>query len=775
MMKTIGIIAVGLILSCYTQAQSLETVVKAWLDDAPNGFHNAFDQYGRDCGGHCVDIDAMNVDSFGTLYQTYFELKPNGSLVETFHAIKSDMENWTLLQGWESSVSVFTDHNITYQTKQANGEKWIVRLRIGKNYDASKSEILSLQVLRMGLKSPRVATPDKETKPLPGLTSIVNLKSRLADEKGKIALEALIAAADTDFEDIILEDTLKNNFYQIKEGYLNPQATKPFITVKDEPQKRTLSLRFQIDEPRNYFIFAELFYDPYGYDTVFPKAEWDIDNSDMWKAVHKEKPFLVVKKAYENGMDVIEISAVKKEYRKYLAANPDLINNDCIQGDCVNGFGVIKYAVDNKLYRYEGGFKDGKFHGIGYIYREKAEGAFTFLDLERNRESDELLLYIGHYKDGKRHGQGLSFAYAEYKDPVRSFREPSEYFQADEQTGVFNYIFQNYENDTLTAEELRSFTYHKPTEDTYMSIEQPFTTAYGEYVSGDCQDGYGVLKIQNLGNYEGQFVNGRANGKGILKMPSGEWKIFEAYHGIPKYIRTIKLPEGVSRVAAAERNVWLLAEHDCIEGDCYNGEGVKLRISADRFRRYNVTHRGYVRTTFKDGVAEGEFRIKSTEGSGVIVDGVFRNGVIDGTVNVQYPNEQTPRNEYYESGRRVTKDGQDYGEYLLEQRELWQEDYERKLREAREEGLAKAKRMREEAEALRKRKARATTSRSRSHYCHSCEGTGSYWNETVTQDTTITYDYTYSSGKYYQTYTDTRDVVSGSYITCPVCGGRGSY
>ena len=113
----------------------------------------------------------------------------------------------------------------------------MVSLTVGQNYDASQPRILSLFVSRNGLTSPRVAVPDIETFPLTGTTGssapLVNLKSRLANEKGKAALRQLISAAESDFEGIILKNTLQNNEYQVREGHLNPQADKPFITVSD--------------------------------------------------------------------------------------------------------------------------------------------------------------------------------------------------------------------------------------------------------------------------------------------------------------------------------------------------------------------------------------------------------------------------------------------------------------------------------------------------------------------------------------------------------------
>ena len=62
------------------------------------------------------------------------------------------------------------------------------------------------------------------------------------------------------------------------------------------------------------------------------------------------------------------------------------IHSQCISGDCKNGKGVYKWKDGDK---YDGGWKDGKFHGKGtYFYSNGS----TFL---------------GMYKQGKKHGEGV--------------------------------------------------------------------------------------------------------------------------------------------------------------------------------------------------------------------------------------------------------------------------------------------------------------------------------------------------------------------------------
>ena len=70
------------------------------------------------------------------------------------------------------------------------------------------------------------------------------------------------------------------------------------------------------------------------------------------------------------------------------------VQSQCTTGDCKNGYGVYKWSDGDK---YEGEWKDGKFHGKGnYFYGNGST-------------------FTGVYKHGKKHGEGV-FVDAKGKD-----------------------------------------------------------------------------------------------------------------------------------------------------------------------------------------------------------------------------------------------------------------------------------------------------------------------------------------------------------------------
>ena len=81
----------------------------------------------------------------------------------------------------------------------------------------------------------------------------------------------------------------------------------------------------------------------------------------------------------------------------------------CIQGDCVNGEGV--YVFEDKD-RYEGFFKNSKFHGQGLMLWNDASGyKGKFLDGNINGYGLYVFAsgdtYEGVFEKGKFHGQGI--------------------------------------------------------------------------------------------------------------------------------------------------------------------------------------------------------------------------------------------------------------------------------------------------------------------------------------------------------------------------------
>ncbi|HKK74094.1 MAG TPA: hypothetical protein VJ953_03390 [Saprospiraceae bacterium] len=789
-MKNIISLCIALLMSTGCYAQQFEQWVRKWIEDSPNAFESVEQEYLKNGSQICGEI----LDTYGSndlgVANFYADLEIASSqkytrkeLHDLFHTHKDKLKAMIHFKDWSYHESIQRYFGSVSYVDEKEGNKRSCELALEKR-GAFEMVILKFEFHGTSAKAGKLAKNHDQNRKLrsedttilaPSLLSFnQDIRGVLNQAQGKAAFKDLLTAADDDFANIISTQQ-ENDYFLVKPNALNPQAPEPHQIIHDKGQMRIeLHLRFvelygavgwQFDDEVNQGLNAIL------------KEDWEITKkvNGEWTAVLKngQKHKRIVKRQ-KNNRDYLVIEVIKKPFRSLIAQYPQLLEGNCVAGNCVEGAGKFIFQ-ENDLYTvsYQGDFKNGLYEGIGFVYLKylSKEGIISF-DLDHFTNKNERLLFIGHYRQGKRYGKGIAYAYAKYKDPLINFRKESEYFQEGESTGVFSYIFQDYEADSLLSEELCSFVYYQPNTKTSFKIVQPFTTAYGNCISGSCQNGFGTLKIEGLGVFEGEFLNGKAQGLGILKLPTGEWKYFASHQGIPQYLRTLKLPAGVSRLAAAERHVWLLANDDCLEGNCYDGEGLRLRISADRFRKYNVPYRGYVRTTFKQGIATGKFKIFSLWGPEITVEGIFEKGAFEGEIVVQWAREDTPRYEYYQSGRKVTKDGQDYAEFLLEQEKKWKESYERRRQAAIAEGRAERERRAAEARTKRATKAQSQPVR-RSSYCNNCKGTGSSYEEVVTQDCTITYDYTFSNGKYYQTSTHCRDVVNGGYTTCPVCRGDG--
>lgn len=781
-----------LLITSSVQGQNFEKWLEQWIEDGSNAFENVEQAYAKNGNEVCGILErnyGNNTNGIGHFF-AHLEIassKDNSrrELHTKFHDLKKQMNAMSFFKEWTYNEIIERYFgNINYK-KEDNNNQYRCELAL-KSWEDYEAVMITIEYNGASEKEGKLApNHDKLRKLTEADTTVLvasdytfsqDIRAVFGETKGMEAFKSLLADAENDFKNII-GLAIAENIYSVKPNALNPTAQEPHQIIIDKGQMRT-ELHLRLIEL--YGAVGWRLDD--GVRNALQKIlgdDWNIETkiSGEWKATLKNgKKHIQIVRRNKNNRDYLVVEVIKEPFRKYIEQYPQLLKGNCIEGNCVEGKGV--FVTQESAYydvRYEGEFKNGYYEGIGFVYFEYASKQnMTSFELDHYSNSKKRLLFMGNHQAGKRHGKGIAYAYAKYKDPYKNFREVSEYFQKDEQTGVFYYLFQEYDSDSLQSEYLCNFIYYNPN-NRDAKIEQPFTTAFGQCISGDCNNGKGILKINGLGNYEGQFVNGKAQGKGILKMENSEWKSFEAFDGIPKYIRTVKLPQGISRLAAAKRNVWLLADNDCLEGNCYNGKGTKLRVSADRFRRYNVRYRGYVQTNFQNGIAEGQFKILPIDEPQIKVDGTFKNGKFDGTLTVQWASETTPRYEYYQNGKRVTKDGQDYREYLDEEIKKAQEAIAKRYEQAIAEGKRQAA---ARAEAERERKAIQQANKSkkqRKHSCMYCKTTGSVWETYYEKDCTIVYDYRYTSGKYYQTSTNCRDVKRGSYVICPVCSGNGWY
>ena len=118
---------------------------------------------------------------------------------------------------------------------------------------------------------------------------------------------------------------------------------------------------------------------------------------------------------------------------------------------------------------------------------------------------------------------------------------------------------------------------------------------YGQCISGDCQDGIGILLMENSERYAGQFSQGKANGV-------GSWYYQDGSQYTGQWKNGLREGEGVWRSAMGEeqRGTWMrdrllqskpIAANEmatrgqtttseerrgCVSGNCQNGEGTYI-------------------------------------------------------------------------------------------------------------------------------------------------------------------------------------------------------
>lgn len=98
--------------------------------------------------------------------------------------------------------------------------------------------------------------------------------------------------------------------------------------------------------------------------------------------------------------------------------NPEEMSRTCVFGDCLEGFGILELRTSIGTDRYEGSFKDGKFHGAGRFEQMISSTGRSYYDGDWNlgvRNGRGTYwngisnLYIGQWRNDLRHGQGSYF------------------------------------------------------------------------------------------------------------------------------------------------------------------------------------------------------------------------------------------------------------------------------------------------------------------------------------------------------------------------------
>ena len=609
--------------SLASSAQTLEGFLQEWIADAPNGYNNVFKKYGREGNGLIKDIDALGATVSDTKrYYVHFEMNLEGTLDETFEFYRKKIAQFDFLRGWALDKPPHTP-GITY--RQGKGDQNYVQfgLQQYQNYDGTKGPIVSLWIVR-ACSYCTTNTPDKNTIPPPrkNTYSIIEL---LQTQKGKFALQALFADAENDFENIIDRNSLNQGVYQIKTNFLNPAAEFPFIYVTETMDTRSLVIRFLQPTQKKRFVTEKILNDPSIILKETLALDWQIaTTSQHWEAIPKAgaDSYKKLNQVFDSYGDHLELKVIRKPYRKENPAYQLAGQGGCKSGNCVEGFGELVYHKGEQAYRYIGQFKSAKFHGLGVLYRTGPGQSIT-------EDGRPIPTYIGQFIEGEKAGLAGKYRiepiakYWPAMDANYRRRKAEEGLQESDLTASTSYyLFSTNKKGEVLREQVH-FLHHQAAGMKPILIDKPFAAAFGNCLSGDCQNGEGVLRLEGIGDFRGKFIDGTAYLTGLLTVETGEVFSVWVEFGFPKRFRTVKLPEGVSRLDLAKRRVWKMTAFDCLEGNCWNGNGKQFFGDPDRFSQTPLEEGGLT------GILEGAFQ-KGRPGHAVLLPLSGRNLQITG-------------------------------------------------------------------------------------------------------------------------------------------------
>lgn len=356
-----------------------------------------------------------------------------------------------------------------------------------------------------------------------------------------------------------------------------------------------------------------------------------------------------------------------------LAELDKLFADKCVAGNCVKGKGKKEYVSGDT---YEGDFVDGKHHGrgtsrskAGQVYvGEFANGRFTgqgkitfpnsetyeggWLNDQRSGKGRAIYLdgevYEGDWLLDKRHGVGRC-AYANgdiYNgDWVNNNREGKAtyyfkdgsyyigYWKNNLQHGEGQY-FEKKTGSTISGIWKDGVRLNAPiprpaptpaTTTGQLTFEggakydgdveqaKPISSTTTKCLSGNCLNGYGKYRFANGSTYEGNFVNGRASGKGHIVNTDGSSYVGEFVSG--------KM-EG--------KGIYLYAN-----GNTYNGGWLNNVKSGQGTQTSKASDELYV-GQFANDKRNGKG--KATYKNGDIYDGDWVNGLREGQATYTFPN-----------------------------------------------------------------------------------------------------------------------------------------
>ncbi|WP_221031337.1 hypothetical protein [Actomonas aquatica] len=686
-------------------ADGLDQLISDYIADAPNGYHSAFAKHGMAGSANGEEILPFAGESRNgkARYVASFKLavidaSGRRPLHNTFQQLRGRLS--ALLPAWEKQTeSTFFYGSDTFTRSQDDGVTRVVLAL--ENLDGADTVHLQIEYTGPGTAEvaqlPTTAPATADDAPAPPATAT----PAWSTAEGQQVLLDLLRAADSEFRDLRIPTDDPDRF-RLPASVLNPAAAEPFLLLHS-----TSPMRYEL----------EIFFAPkYGfapYNLPLPEIEnllraegWTIQQDNRrWSALPPQGRAKRLVKRQHNGREYFVLEVVKEAWRARVEAHPQLVDVDCLTGDCVDGYARIRYLDTEAPFWYEGHFREARPEGWGRQFMRHSDPA-----------ENPLPAYIGWFKDGVRHGPGISYQFSG-ADTLDSIRTEDTYFTAADEVMLLPYLFQEYEAGELVMEIEKYWLHHQPPgQGDGFVIKTPFATRFGRPLSGDCENGDGILELPGLGTYAGHFVDGLAQGYGELSLPNGEIKAFELHAGIPAYTKTLVLPAGVSRVAAAKRGAFQLAVNDCLQGNCLNGEGIALMGSADHFSIGQYDYEGLYEGGFKNGRFHGKGAMRPFVGQTappITISGRFENGRREGPF-LKRTGEAEEETLYYQDDVRYTESGQLYSAFLVEDLERRREERAKLLAEKIEKErlrLAAIDRRNEEIRKRNEARQRAATQR----------------------------------------------------------------
>lgn len=648
------------------------------------------------------------------------------------------------------------------------------------------------------------------------------LRNRVFHKEGKNDFKNLLQQAEMGFADIIVPGSKQGTHYVVKPSYLNPEnGIKGELTISEKDGQRILQLKPTEEFGGPEFAFELLEHWDYDYKKFLPKDEWTHDNNEAYYSATKKTAngqYVRVRRRInaETNNDYLEIvssntqpidtetlianaeqkelEAMQVKLKKYLG---------CQSGDCENGFGNYNFVDSTGLIpsvkTYEGEFANGKFDGLGRIFY------FSSTDQLINGfapkiTKDRIPSVVGRFLNGELDKSKSHFF------PQILTADKFELIKKVYKGNAINYT--NFElftkNDNLEvfvlpiASEINGRTktkheyiiYDKLPSGKKLQITAPFTTDYGTCISGTCgtdaqnssQTSPGTLKIDGLGLFKGEFHKDGSASRGILTLESGDGIGIFLSRGIPVRLENVIVPKNSTRFEKAKEGKWLMTLRNmCLQGDCStNGQGVSSYIYDCEGNPKRKTTVGYYTGKHVDWLVpeSGTGTYNTYYLPYEYKKPTFFCHRLDGLIHLQVTDSDVSEDILFKNDIKYTKDGTEpYEDFLARERsaerKAWLASLEKeRLRQKAvndEKRAEQQKRIKAQQQKLRKQ----STTPINPNPCRFCNGTGKQWQETGAVNCTVTYDFTFSSGVYYQTYEHCTDNRSGYEINCDICNGSG--